>query len=188
MSRKFASEYKGLTPEQVADFDQRNARPHFKNKGAVVGMKQRDGNIIAIAASNSGAKEIQPIVEKHIAKGADLMTDESMKYTNILTDFNRQTVIHSKHEWVRGSIHVNGVENFWSVMKRAIYGIYHQIRYKHLQRYCDEFTYRYNSRTIKDGQRFHLSLGRIEGRLTYNQLVYGKDTKDIKEVKDNTTT
>lgn len=185
MSRKFASEYKGLTPEEVETFEQRHAKPHFKSKGAVVGMKQRNGDIIAIAANNPGANEIQPIVEKYIAKESDLMTDESTKYVNILADYkSRQSVNHSKKEWVRGDVHVNGVENFWSVMKRGIYGIYHQISYKHLQRYCDEFTYRFNSRDIKDGARFYLTLGRIEGRLTYNQLVYGKDTKD----KATTTT
>ncbi len=77
-------------------------------------------------------------------------------------------------EWVRGDIHVNHVENFWSVMKRGVYGIYHQISYKHLQAYCNEFSYRYNSRKLTDGQRFELSLRNIEGRLSYKQLVHGK--------------
>ena len=60
--------------------------------------------------------------------------------------------------------------NFWSVMRRGIYGIYHQISYKHLQRYCDEFSYRYNNRELHDGFRFILSLQQLEGRLSYKQL------------------
>jgi hypothetical protein len=63
------------------------------------------------------------------------------------------------------------VENFWSVMKRGVYGIYHQISYKHMQRYCDEFSYRYNSRKVKDAERFTVSLQNIERRLTYKTLV-----------------
>lgn len=111
------------------------------------------------------------------------MTDESLKYRKVLSSYKRESVNHSAKEWVRGDVHTNGVENFWSVMKRGIYGIYHQISYKHLQRYCDEFSYRYNSRDIHDGFRFTLSLQNIEGRLTYKQLVNGKDNKKESEAK-----
>ncbi len=69
------------------------------------------------------------------------------------------------------NVSTNGVENFWSVMKRGVYGIYHQISYKHLQRYCNEYSYRYNSRDIKDSQRFVNSLKQIEGRLDWKTIV-----------------
>ena len=95
-------------------------------------------------------------------------------YNKILAKYKRDTVAHNKDEWVRGIVHVNGVENFWSVMKRGVYGTYHQISYKHLQQYCNEFSYRYNSRKLKDAARFELTLQSIEGRLTYKQLVYGE--------------
>ena len=75
-------------------------------------------------------------------------------------------------------IHTNNVEAFWSVMKRGVYGIYHQISYKHLQRYCDEFSYRYNSRKLNDGERFELTLKQLEGRLSYKQLVHGKSQEN----------
>jgi hypothetical protein len=65
-------------------------------------------------------------------------------------------------------------------MKRGIYGIYHQVSHKHLQAYCDEFSYRFNSRKLNDGERFELSLKSIEGRLTYKQLVYGKSKEENK--------
>ena len=79
-------------------------------------------------------------------------------------------------EWVKinyygEKIHTNTVENFWSVMKRGVYGIYHQISYKHLQAYCDEFSYRYNNRKMNDADRFILTFGKVEGKLPYKLLI-----------------
>ncbi len=178
MSRKYGSDYKGLSPLQVERMEQSDEYKKKKNKGAVIGMKQREGDIIVQASFKADAKSIGNAVKENVATDALLMTDESLKYRNVLSSYKRETVNHSRHEWARGNVHTNGVENFWSVMKRGIYGIYHQISYKHLQRYCDEFTYRYNSRDINDGFRFELTLQRIEGRLSYKQLVHGKDNKE----------
>ena len=170
MSRKFGSHYKGLPPEEVERLENSNPLIKKSTKGAVIGMKERQGKIIVKAALRASAENISDAVQTHVDKASMLFTDEALKYRNILKDFDRQTVNHSKGEWVRGIVHINGVENFWSVMKRGIYGIYHQISYKHLQRYCDEFSYRYNSRDIQDGFRFELTLQQLEGRLTYKQL------------------
>jgi hypothetical protein len=70
-----------------------------------------------------------------------------------------------------GTIHTNTIEGFWAVLKRGIYGIYHQVSHKHLQRYCDEFAARYSTREVKDHERFINALKNSEGRLTYNQLI-----------------
>lgn len=175
MSRKYASDYKAITPEQSEKMETISKK---HNKGAVIGMKQRDGNVIVKAALSASAEAIGETIKANVAPDAHLMSDESLKYNKVLADYKRDSVNHSAKEWVRNmdgfKVHTNGMENFWSVMKRGIYGIYHQISFKHLQRYCDEFTYRFNSRTIKDGERFLLSLQHVEGRLSYKQLVYGK--------------
>lgn len=63
------------------------------------------------------------------------------------------------------------MEGYWSILKRGIIGIYHQVSSKHLQRYCDEFSCRYNTRKVKDNERFELTMSIVEGRLTYNQLI-----------------
>lgn len=175
MSRKYGSEYKAIPPEESAKMEN---IPKKRNLGAVIGMKQREGKIIVKAAEKASAEIIGKAVKENVLPDAHLMSDESLKYRKVLADYKRESVNHSSKEWVRGDVHTNGVENFWSVMKRGIYGIYHQISYKHLQRYCDEFSYRYNSRTLKDGERFTLSLQSIEGRLTYKQLVYGKGDQE----------
>ena len=171
MSRKYASDYKGLPPEEVQKLEQKNEFNKRVNLGAVIGMKQRDGNIVAKAMLNAKADAIGNAVKENVATTALLMTDESLKYRKVLNEYKRETVNHSKHEWVRGNVHTNGVENFWSVMKRGIHGIYHQISYKHLQKYCDEYSYRYNTRKISDSERFKQAIQNIERRLDYKTLV-----------------
>jgi len=96
-------------------------------------------------------------------------------YHSTLEGYYHYSVFHGKKEWVNGKVHINNMENFWSVLKRGIYGIYHQVSFKHVSRYCDEFAYRYNSRKMKDAARFELTLGRIERRLSYKMLVYGQE-------------
>ena len=87
------------------------------------------------------------------------------------TDFTHVVVDHSKGEYVKGGFHTNGIENFWSLLKRGIIGIFHQVSPWHLQRYCDEFAFRFNSRKIADNERFDLSLENSDGMLKYNQLI-----------------
>lgn len=176
MSRKYGSEYKGIP---AGEYVERETIHKKRNKGAVVGLKEREGNIIVTAIDSRKAETVTEIVTKNVSKDAQLMTDEAMIYRKGLSDYNRQSVNHSKGEWVRGNVHTNGVENFWSVMKRTIYGTWHQISYKHLQRYCDECSYRYNSRKMADGVRFELSLQKLQGRLSYKQLIQnGKSSEE----------
>lgn len=91
----------------------------------------------------------------------------------ILSDieFNLDFIICYKDEYVVNGFHTNGIENYWSLLKRGIYGIYHSASPKHLQRYCDEFSFRYNTRKLTDCERFNLTLTRMEGRLTHKQLI-----------------
>ena len=173
MARKFATEYKGLSPEEVEKFqDTPNAKK--RNKGAVVGIAKRGGEIIVKAFDKNSAEVISQAANQYISKDAILMTDEATVYRKVLSEYNRQTVNHSQREWVRGNIHINNVESFWSVMKRGVYGIYHQISVKHLQQYCNEFSFRYNTKKMKDGDRFSQAMCNLQGRLTYKQLVNGK--------------
>ncbi len=166
MSRKYKSDFIGLSPEEL-DYAQKS---QYKNKGAVVGMAERSGEIRVLAFDDRKAAPIREAIHSNVEKGSRLLTDEALIYRRGLDDYQHAAVFHSKNEWVRNDVHTNNVENFWSVMKRGLHGIYHQISYKHLQAYCDEFAYRYNTRKIKDCERFNLSLQNMERRLTYNQL------------------
>ena len=170
LSRKYRSDYKGLAPEEI-DY---NLASKHKSKGAVLGLAQRDGNVIVKAMPDITANKVWEHINENVKPVSDLHTDESFIYRNDEQPYNRQSVNHSKKQWVKGNVHTNNVENFWSVMKRGVHGIYHQISYKHLQRYCDEYAYRYNSRKITDKERFVNSLQQMEGRLTYKKLI-GKE-------------
>ena len=172
MARKYRSDYKGL-PESEIDYKLNSSG---NNKGAVLGLGERHtGKVKVFAFESNTTKHIHPTIRENVEAGSNLHTDESKLYTLLEGEYNRETVLHRSREWVRRTgltyVSTNRVENFWSVMRRGVYGIYHQISYKHLQRYCDEFAFRYNSRELKDANRFTISLQQTEGRLDWKTLV-----------------
>jgi transposase-like protein len=180
MSRKYRSDFKGL-PESEIDYILEGSSSS-RSKGAVVALVDRESKKVRVNAVDSvNSETLSAVVRKNVRLGSVLHTDENTKYNTLNSDYNRETIFHSGKEWVRGNVTTNHVENFWSVMRRGIYGIYHQISYKHLQAYCDEFAYRYNMRKIPDGRKFELTLAGIEGRLTYKRLVYGKGKENSQE-------
>lgn len=168
MARKYGSDYKAIPPEKVKYLKK------YASKGAVVGMAERGDNIKVMSFDDRKGDPIKKAIHDNVEHGSRLLTDEAFMYRSGLDEYQHAAVYHSKMEWVRNDVHTNNVENFWSVMKRGVHGIYHQISYKHLQRYCDEYSYRYNSRKVKDAARFINSLQQIEGRLTYKKLI-GKE-------------
>ncbi|MBL7700860.1 MAG: IS1595 family transposase [Ferruginibacter sp.] len=176
MGRKYRSQFKGLPPEEVERMRKADAKLRTKNKGTIAGLKQRDGRVIAQVIDQKGAESISKVVKEYVSSDAMLMTDEALYYRKIFKEFKRQTVNHSKREWVRGNVTTNRVENFWSVLKRGIYGIYYQVHVKHLQRYCDEYAFRFNARTSSNKTKFDNALSNVHGRLTLKELT-GKKVK-----------
>ncbi|MDB5230553.1 MAG: family transposase [Chitinophagaceae bacterium] len=111
------------------------------------------------------------MVKLHVDKSATVFTDSLNAYKGLDKHFSRHEIVnHDQDEYVRGIVYTNRVEGFFSILKRGIYGIYHQVSAKHLHRYCDEFSARYNTREIKDNERFELAVKNSEGRLKYNDL------------------
>ena len=106
-----------------------------------------------------------------VEKGAIMVTDEWGAYNGLSADYQHEVLKHNEGQYVNNSFHTNPVEGFWSLLKRSIFGIYHSASPKHLNKYCDEFSYRYNTRSITDGDRFALSLTNADERLTYKQLI-----------------
>lgn len=141
-----------------------------KGKAAVLGMLDRDGDLIAKHVPDTEKKTLLPILHAAIAKGSTVCTDEFPAYTSLRRVYDHQTVKHSAEQYVRGAIHTNSIEGFWSLLKRGIVGIYHFTSEKHLQKYVDEFAYRYNSRTAHDSERFAEMVSTVQGRLTYKTL------------------
>jgi transposase-like protein len=149
-------------------------------KKAVVSLIERDGRVASFHIANVTAETVRPIIVKHVSRSSSLMTDESNVYTKLGREFtSHQKVDHSRDEYayfdkMSGyTVSINISENFYSIFKRGITGVYHSISEAHLHRYLAEFDFRYNNRSklgVEDAERAALALKGIEGkRLTYNQ-------------------
>ena len=113
-------------------------------KLVVIGAKQRDGRVIVNHINDTSSFNLQGFIEKNVQKSSDVFTDEFRSYKGLL-GFNHEVVNHSRKEYVKGRVHTNSIESFWSILKRGYYGIYHYMSPKHLKRYIHEFAFRYNS-------------------------------------------
>ncbi len=142
-----------------------------KDKTAVMGILERGGNVRTIVVPNRRKTALQAEVQKHVTAGAALYTDALRSYDGLASDYAHQVIDHAT-KYVDGRIHTNGLENFWSLLKRGIGGTYVSVEPFHLFRYLDEQTFRYNNRKeLKDADRFQLAMSQIVGkRLTYAGL------------------
>lgn len=118
-----------------------------EGKTPILGIVERKGNVQAKVVDNLKTSTLLPIIENNIDKSSHLMTDDFSSYFGAKKLGLKHDVIkHSVKEYVRGNIHVNTLEGFWSQLKRSINGTYHSVSFKHLQSYVDEFAFRYNHR------------------------------------------
>ena len=139
------------------------------NKIGVMGLLERDGNAKLTVI---GANTFKDVVRQNVDKTATVVTDTHLSYVGLAQEYaGHLSVNHSQSEYRRGIAYTNSVEGFFSCLKRSIFGIYHSVSPKHLQRYCEETSYRYNTRKITDKDRFISTLQQTEGRLTYKKLV-----------------
>jgi transposase-like protein len=146
----------------------------LKDKTPVFGLLQENGEIKTMVVPDTKARTLKPIINAMVKQGSIVVTDELTSYRGLSQNYSHHIVSHGRKEFARDGFHVNGLEGFWSLFKRGIYGVYHYASPKHLHRYCDEFSYRYNTRKITDQCRFDSSLTLANGRLTYDALV-GKE-------------
>ncbi len=121
--------------------------PGGKDKTAVMGILERGGKVRAKVIPNRKKSSLQAEVRRHVEAGSALCTDALKSYEG-LDEFQNQVVDHAV-EYVRGSVHTNGLENFWSLVKRGLNGTYVSVEPFHIFRYLDEAAFRYNNR--KDG-------------------------------------
>jgi transposase-like protein len=113
---------------------------------------------------------LMPIIHQSVSKNARLMTDDHTAYRNLSSIYEHEIVKHSTGEYVVGACHTNTIEGFWSLLKRGIIGIYHNVSEKHLDAYVDEFEYRYNTKNITCVERFDKMLSLSNSRISYKTL------------------
>ena len=140
-------------------------------KTAVAGAKDRATNAVSAQSVPSTTKDtLQGFVASHAAPGATVYTDEAGAYRGM--PFDHETVCHSVGEYVRDQAHVNGMESFWSLLKRGYHGTYHHMSAKHLDRYVGEFAGRHNDRERDTvDQMSHIAQGVVGKRLRYEDLI-----------------
>lgn len=153
---------------------QRAAEERLKNKTPVVAMVQRGGDVRAMVMPRVNAENLKTAIRAQVDKSARLMTDESALYKTVGKEFDggHETVVHSDGEYVRGDATTNSVEGFFSLLKRGIFGVFHNVSEEHLHRYVSEAQYKYNTRKLNDGERISLAIRKSEGkRLRYKEPV-----------------
>ena len=142
-------------------------------KTAVMGIVERSGEIRTFVLPNTEKDTMQTALTVNVAPDATLITDSHNSYktyykihpSHILVKSTEGDYVTDKH------FHTNNIEGYWSLLKRSIIGIYHYVSPKHLQAYCDEMAYRYNTRTSNEGNRVTLTLTKSNKRLTYSTLI-----------------
>jgi len=154
--------------------------PDNFGKAVVMGMLERGGKVRAKVVPNRRKPALRDAILGHIDGGTLLYTDEHPAYTAVENEYVHKIVNHLER-YVDGTVHTNGIENFWSLLKRQLGGTYISVEPFHLFRYVDEQAYRFNTRKddfgnkISDGARFADAMSRVFGhRLTYSQLT-GKE-------------
>jgi len=149
-------------------------RPHKVIAGKIVKEKvyTQYSQVKCEVVKDTQAETIQPILLSQIKADSKIVTDAYRAYNGLNKTFNHISIKHTDGNYITiGDDHTNTIEGFWSQLKRGIIGIYHNVSPKHLNKYCDEFSYRYNSRKHTDGERFTNSLLKAENRLTYKALI-----------------
>jgi transposase-like protein len=157
-----------------------------KTKTAVAGMVQRGGNIKAQVLPDTSGKHLRKFVLRNAEKKSILNTDEWYGYKGLHRLYEHQIVKHNEKQYVNGSTHTNTMEGFWSLLKRGCTGIYHSMSAKHLQKYLDEFAFRYNTRNLSECTRFDKMLNNIATTLPYKQLTENEIRTEIQFPTDRT--
>lgn len=141
---------------------------HFGDK--IVSLVERDGNVRSFHVTQTiTAESLRPIMEQNIKRDTHVMTDGAQYYKPNSSLFRQHSSVnHKKGEYVRGEVHTNTVEGFFSILKRGVFGTFHHVGSQHLKRYVCEFDFRYNHRKLTDAERTDVALRAIAGkRLMY---------------------
>lgn len=148
----------------------------FKDKVPVMGMLQRDGKMNAFVVTDTKRKSIQPLICRYVnPEKTILISDEWWAYKGLDKYYTHNVIDHSKKEYVSlqdNNIHTNNIEGSWNILKRSVSGMYNHVSKKHLQKYVDEFVYRFNLRKVTDQEKFRYLLSNSNIRTKYKELCH----------------
>jgi transposase-like protein len=140
-------------------------------KTIVMGILERGGKVRTAVVPNVRRKPLHTEIKKHVEPGSAIYSDSLRSYETLGAEYNHQVIDHAV-SYAEGNVHTNGLENYWSLVKRALHGTYISVEPFHLFRYLDEQAFRYNNRKdMNDYDRFKLAMSQIVGkRLTWDRL------------------
>jgi hypothetical protein len=178
--------YVGGKPRKPAGPSRGAGEPKTKRRGGgrstrhrtpVVALVEREGGrSVAKPTIDATSQTLSPILCAKVDLSATLMTDSWRGYIMVGREFagGHHRVDHGAGEYAHGAAHVNTAESFFALLKRGIVGSFHHVSPEHLHRYCDEFSFRWDDRSITDSQRTEIAIRQTEGkRLTYRQPLKG---------------
>ena len=143
----------------------------FFRKAVVIGMLERKGEVRTAVLNRASTRLIEKAVQEHVVPGSNLYSDEAQAYTRVGKEYAHKVINHAE-TYVKGNVHTNSIENYWSLLKRGIKGTYVSVEPFHLFRYLDEQSFRFNTRKDNDQGRFMQALSQISGkRVQYEQLI-----------------
>jgi len=159
-----------LTWERKRDEAEMGLRPRvrhqFREKEVVFGILERGGKVRTYHVTDAIGKTLRPILAGSIDKAARLITDGHPAY-RLIKNRQRHDVIDHELEYVHGDVHTQGIENYWSILKRGLYGVFHHVDARYLSEYLKEFEFRFNRRGSSDAERFASLMGQTKGRVQW---------------------
>ena len=142
-------------------------KPPYQDKTPVFGMIERDGTVRTMVVDDTTGGTLRPIMTNMIdLNNARLITDGHPAYRR-MKDYLPHEVIDHGIEYVRGDVHTQSIENYWSLLKRGVYGVFHHVGDGYLPMYLAEFEYRFNRRKMSDPERFAALMGQLQGRVLW---------------------
>lgn len=161
----------------VSKRERRITRTGGEDKTAVMRILERGGKVRTTVAPSTRGKALQVEVKKHVEAGSALYTDALRSHDGLAQEYAHGVIDHAV-AYVDGKIHANGLEKFWSLLKRGINGTYISVEPFHLFRYFDGQAYRYNHRKLTDGERFSIAVTGIVGKCGIYKELTGNTERD----------
>lgn len=142
-------------------------------KTPVIGVRGENGKVRTKHIADVSGGTLKGFIAENVAQNSTVVTDNFKSYKG-LEGYNHLTVNHSVGQYVKDNAHTNGIESYWSLLKRGYYGVYHYMSPKHLHRYLNEFSFRHNTREVDTINFIKMTAKRMTGkRLTYEELING---------------
>lgn len=175
--------FDGITEIDEAYLGGKEGNEHSHKKGLaektpVLGFINRDTKKAkAMKIPSAKGYDLQEQIYKHTKESSFLVTDSYNAYDVLSWNYNHSSVKHSAGEYVKVSsrvafkIHINSIEGFWSMVKRGIYGMYHWASAKHINKYLNEYSRKYNTKELPNTERFYNFFENINHKITYKQLI-----------------